>query len=314
MTNVEALLSVIVPVYNVEQYLEDCVNSLIKCSYKNLEIILVNDGSTDKSAKICNEFANIDPRIRVIHKENGGLSDARNAALDVFAGDYVTFLDSDDFVSENCYEQNMQYFDNPEVDIVQFAYKRLLPSGKTIDGVSVDDNKDVTDIHEKFKEAFLKLKIRSYAWNKIYKRQVFNDLRYPVGRNYEDRYLLPEILSRPYNIKYSSKGYVFYRIREGQITKTNSQHNLESQMLANLHIIEIAQLNKFSDIVFHRSFANYKLMKLIKKPSSELLHKYEEHMQKPYILYVCCYIMISCLVSIKVYMMKTARMIISNIN
>ena len=95
----EKLVSIIVPVYNVDKYLERCVNSIIQQSYRNLEIILVDDGSTDNSGTICDTYKEKDDRIIVIHKENGGLSDARNAGIKIFTGEYVTFIDSDDYVS-----------------------------------------------------------------------------------------------------------------------------------------------------------------------------------------------------------------------
>ncbi|HFI0794571.1 TPA: glycosyltransferase family 2 protein [Streptococcus suis] len=100
----EELVSVIVPVYNVEKYLVQCIDSIINQTYQNLEIILVNDGSTDNSGKICDEYAKKDSRIKVIHKENGGLSDARNKGLDFMTGEYVTLVDSDDYLEHNCIE------------------------------------------------------------------------------------------------------------------------------------------------------------------------------------------------------------------
>lgn len=98
------LISVIVPVYNVEKYLHKCINSILNQTYKNLEIILIDDGSTDNSGKICDEYALKDNRIKVIHKENGGLSSARNAGLDICSGDYIGFVDSDDYIAEDMYE------------------------------------------------------------------------------------------------------------------------------------------------------------------------------------------------------------------
>ena len=101
----DELISVIIPVYNVELYLESCIQSICKQSYKNLEIILSDDGSTDHSGKICDKYASLDPRIKVIHKENGGLSDARNAGIEVASGQYFMFVDSDDTISKNTIEK-----------------------------------------------------------------------------------------------------------------------------------------------------------------------------------------------------------------
>ena len=98
------LISIIIPVYNVEKYLERCVKSVINQTYKNLEIILVDDGAKDNSGKMCDELSKLDSRIKVIHKENGGLSDARNFGLKIATGDYIGFVDSDDYIADDMYE------------------------------------------------------------------------------------------------------------------------------------------------------------------------------------------------------------------
>ena len=122
------LVSVIVPVYNVEKYLERCINSIIQQSYNNLEIILIDDGSTDASGKICDEYKEKDDRIIVIHKENGGLSDARNAGIKIFTGEYVTFIDSDDYVSKNMVSNMLDILEKSSCRIVQVEnqYQKLM--------------------------------------------------------------------------------------------------------------------------------------------------------------------------------------------
>ena len=115
----QPLISVIVPCYNVEEYLPKCIESILNQTYRNLEILLVDDGSPDNCGRICDEYAAKDSRIRIIHKKNGGLSDARNAALDVMTGEYVTFIDSDDYVSD---------------DYVEYLYKIIKESGVKIVG------------------------------------------------------------------------------------------------------------------------------------------------------------------------------------
>lgn len=119
------LVSVIVPVYNVEKYLERCINSIIQQSYNNLEIILIDDGSTDASGKICDEYKEKDDRIIVIHKENGGLSDARNAGIKIFTGEYVTFIDSDDYVSKNMVSNMLDILEKSSCRIVQVESIKL---------------------------------------------------------------------------------------------------------------------------------------------------------------------------------------------
>ncbi len=118
----EELISIIVPVYNVEQYLEKCVKSIIRQTYKNIEIILIDDGATDSSGKICDKLKLKDNRIKVIHKENGGLSDARNAGLKVAKGEYIGFVDSDDYIKEDMFETlyNLNKKYNSEISIVSY--------------------------------------------------------------------------------------------------------------------------------------------------------------------------------------------------
>ena len=115
-------LSVIVPVYNVERYIRKCLDSLVNQTYKNLEIILVDDGSPDNSGAICEEYASRDSRVRVVHKENGGVSSARNVALDIATGDYICFVDPDDWIALNAYEELLAKFEEPGVDAVFFGF------------------------------------------------------------------------------------------------------------------------------------------------------------------------------------------------
>ena len=126
------LISVIVPVYNVEKYLRKCVDSIVNQTYKNLEIILVDDGSPDNCGKICDEFAEMDNRVMVIHKENGGLSSARNAGLDIATGEYITFVDSDDYIENDTYEKVVVAINKFDSDLIFFREKSVDESGKTI--------------------------------------------------------------------------------------------------------------------------------------------------------------------------------------
>lgn len=124
------LVTVIIPVYNVEQYLNKCIESVRGQTYKNLEIILIDDGSPDRCPQICDEYAEIDNRIRVIHKKNGGQGSARNRALDICSGEYIAFLDSDDYWDENYVVSLMEEFADSEIDIVVCNYHCISPEGK----------------------------------------------------------------------------------------------------------------------------------------------------------------------------------------
>ena len=182
------LISVIIPVYNVEAYLERCVDSVLSQTYKDLEIILVDDGSTDKSISICDAYAKKDQRIKVIHKENGGLSDARNAGLDMFNGNYVTFIDSDDWIEEDYIEYLHQLIVENQADLAVCDFNYIDEQGTLYN--SPQNNGHVYIWNQK--EALIKLltgnKMETSAWAKLYKSSIFveNSIRYPYGRLFED--------------------------------------------------------------------------------------------------------------------------------
>lgn len=180
------LISVIVPVYKVEQYLSRCIDSIIHQTYRNLEIILVDDGSPDRCGIICDEYAKRDNRIRVIHKENGGQSDARNVALDVMTGDYVMFVDSDDWIDSETCETVLNQVIEHQADIVIFGMKTICSSGK----VTKTLFKIKGEISKSIGMSALILNDRSignYPWNKIYKSSLFEKVRFPKGFIYEDQ-------------------------------------------------------------------------------------------------------------------------------
>lgn len=180
----EELISIIVPVYNVEKYLEKCVDSIIKQTYKNIEIILVDDGAKDNSGKICDELKEKDNRIKVIHKPNGGLSDARNAGLKIAKGEYIGFVDSDDYIAEDMFETLYNLNKENDSDISIVSYYEIY-NGKVI-GVRESDKLEILNRTEAIKELLVDAKIQSYAWNKLFKRELFENTEFPTNKNFED--------------------------------------------------------------------------------------------------------------------------------
>lgn len=176
----EPLISVIVPVYNVEKYIVRCIESIINQSYKNLEIILVNDGSTDSSGKICDEYAADDKRIYVIHKKNGGQSTARNAALDLAKGEYITFVDSDDYINTDFVKIMYETIIRFNADIVQCGYIR--GTENTFPDIRINDNCKVIDINTALSTSIYDVVV----WAKLYKRKVIGTIRFPEGKVHED--------------------------------------------------------------------------------------------------------------------------------
>lgn len=180
------LISVIVPVYNMEKYLERCVNSILKQTYKNLEIILVDDGSTDASAKMCDGFAKEDERIRVVHKKNGGLSDARNAGLSIATGRYIGYVDSDDWIEESMYEK--MYLSCVENDVPLCACRYFCEySDRTVDGGS---GELITLTREELLRIYIgghsRYIIYNSVWSKLFRRDLIEGAEFPKGRNSED--------------------------------------------------------------------------------------------------------------------------------
>ena len=193
------LISVIVPVFGVEAYLPKCLDSIIHQSYTNLDIILVDDGSTDRCPQICDDYANKDSRIRTIHKENGGLSSARNAGLDVANGDFIAFADSDDWLELDMYEQMITVAVEHQADLVTCDVKRWMFGRNSYHTISANTGKRT--IIEDNDELFSHLlesnpTITFEVWNKLFRRSIIGDTRFKVGQCYEDVYFDRKVLIR----------------------------------------------------------------------------------------------------------------------
>lgn len=181
------LISVMVPVYNVENYLEKCLDSIIDQTYQNLEIILVNDGSKDNSPKICDEYAKKDNRIKVIHKDNGGLSDARNVGLMHCKGDYLGFVDSDDWIKPNMYEKLLELCLKYEADIARCK-------SFTNEHEIFEEESQVTVLEKReFMPLILEDEISSHIWKNLYKKEAFRDIIFPKGYVAQDMMVFHKI-------------------------------------------------------------------------------------------------------------------------
>ncbi len=180
-------ISVIVPVYNVEQYLDKCVQSIVTQTYKNLEIILVDDGSTDNSGAICDEWAKKDSRIVVIHKENGGLSDARNAGVLAASGEYIGFIDSDDYIEPVMYEKLYSLISVNDADMALCGVQRKNENGETFSPFSTRQIGKFQG-EEIFNTVDFNNPYYIIAWNKLYKRNLVLKIQFPKGRLHEDEF------------------------------------------------------------------------------------------------------------------------------
>lgn len=212
-------ISIIVPVYNVEQYLARCVKSLINQTFSNIEIILVNDGSQDYSPDICEEYANTDARIKVVHKANGGLSSARNAGLDVATGRFIGFVDSDDWVSHDMYEYLYNLIWEYNCDIAKCESLTVRDSDSIESYIDHEEKIQLMTSNDAIRRLIETSKMLSVC-NRIYKRELFNNVRFPEGKINEDFVSSYHLFSRSNSIVVSNKQKYFHYLRHGSITKS----------------------------------------------------------------------------------------------
>lgn len=218
----EPLVSIIVPVYNVEPYLRQCIDSVVCQTLKEIEIILVDDGSTDNSGTICDEYALKDERIHVIHKANKGLACARNDGIDNSSAPYIMFVDGDDWVdSQFCETPYLLAVEN-SADIVLFNYKRIFVSGK----VDLIRTKIKTGLIDEEQALAFNVTIWDAAWNGFYGRKLFNEVRYPAGKLYEDTGTSHRLIHTANRIYYVNDCLYNYRTeRAGSITTAPETRN-----------------------------------------------------------------------------------------
>lgn len=181
----KGLISVIIPVYKVEKEIRRCIESVLKQSYQNIEIILVDDGSPDDCPQICDEYKEKDNRIKVIHKKNGGLSDARNTGLDIANGEYIAFVDSDDWVENDYIECLYTNAVEENADISVIGYTMVWEGGRTR-RFSQDTEYYVFNREQAIRELLIQNKFSCMVCQKLYKAYIFQDIRFPVGKLYED--------------------------------------------------------------------------------------------------------------------------------
>ena len=213
----EELVSVIVPVYNVEKYVGDCIESLIRQSYKNIEIILVDDGSTDSSGQLCDVYATKDIRIKVIHKENGGLSDARNAGIDSSAvGVYYSFVDGDDFLDKDAILKMIFGMKEKKCDISVCNMIRYFENGETEPFYIPSNTLKVLNSTDRFETLS-----QPSVCNKIFKADLFNSVRFPKGKFYEDTFVYHTLVYNAKTIVLTGYDGYFYRSRHSSILGQN---------------------------------------------------------------------------------------------
>ncbi len=235
-------ISLIVPVYNVSKYLNKCIDSILKQTYKNLEIILIDDGSTDESPQICDEYAKKDQRIRVYHEKNKGLSATRNQGIRVSTGEFLAFIDSDDTITEDYCETLLNAILLKKADVASASLVMTRESGyviETSDDIKESEHNSKLKVYNKrtiLKEVLLRKSFKNYVCTKLYRRELFDSCLFKENICYEDVLFTYEMSKYIKKIVYVNKVCYNYLKRENSITATCSEKNL----------------NDFLDVILYR--------------------------------------------------------------
>lgn len=210
------LISVIVPIYKVEAYLDRCVRSIVVQTYENLEIILVDDGSPDKCPAMCDAWAEKDSRIKVIHKENGGLSDARNAGLAVATGEYISFIDSDDYIAPEFVAELHEAMLHTGADIAECATAYVDEDGNILRQREVTPVAQMDKL-EALRRLVLEDGIYQTVWNKLYRRDVIDGILFEKGKHHEDDFWTYQVFDRMEKLAVAERPMYYYLQRSGSI-------------------------------------------------------------------------------------------------
>ncbi|MCJ7933644.1 MAG: glycosyltransferase [Chryseobacterium sp.] len=226
MTNVPSTVSIIVPVYNVENYLTKCLDSLVNQSLQDIEIIVVNDGSTDHSGVIINEFAQRYPgKIKAFTKENGGLSDARNFGIDRASGDYIGFVDSDDYIMKTMFEEMLLLAEKHQAEMVICNVRKVDQNGKITQKLTqIPNMPEKIDLEKNFS---VFSDISYFACNKLFKKELFDQKRFKKGIHFEDIQLIPQLLLECTTIAQTQNFHYQYLERNDSITKMHTGKGLD---------------------------------------------------------------------------------------
>lgn len=210
MGNNTPKLSIIVPVYNVKDYIDKCISSILSQTFRDFELIIIDDGSTDGSEVLCDRWGKKDTRIRVLHKKGGGASDARNVGIKLSCGEYLGFCDSDDWAEPEMFQELMSAALNNDADIAICRLQRITSQGNIIETIGYNEYM-VLDRNAATEDVLRDDPLPSYSWNKIYKRELFAGIEYPLNRYFEDTATIYKLISRANKI--AATPYIGYNYR-----------------------------------------------------------------------------------------------------
>lgn len=286
------LISIIVPIYNVEKYLKTCLNSIVNQTYRNLEIILVDDGSPDQCGEICDEYAEKDDRIKVIHKENGGLSDARNAGINIASGKYIAFIDSDDYIADNFIQYLYDLCEGKNADMAECQYIEFKEESKNENDLTKKEDYivDVEQILEMlYSEEDVERISTTVVWNKLYKRELFDTIRFPKGKIHEDEFITYKLYWKMNSkIAITNQKLYYYRNRVDSITGNEFnkkrldyiealQERLEFFKEKDKKILYEKTLEKYAYILIKYYFITKKQIPNSQKEQKEIWQKFKRN-------------------------------------
>lgn len=252
------LISIIVPVYNVENYLDECIRTVLGQTYSNWELLLINDGSTDSSETMCDDYAKRDDRIRVIHKENGGLSDARNTGLEYCTGEYIVFLDSDDGIRGDFLEECVTTANQHDVDIVIGHFFIWDENNQTFLYFVDQAQKDTTEVisaQEALDRQVVWKNLNTapfvVAWGKLFKASLFKTVRFPKGKVFEDEYTIHKTLLESNTVALINKEFYMYRRHGNSIMTSHFSVSKAMNLVEALEerIVDLVLANKDTQLV-----------------------------------------------------------------
>ena len=281
------ILSIIVPVYKSEKYLDNCIKSIIVQNFKDWELILVDDGSPDNCPQICDYYSRSDDRIKVLHIKNGGQSRARNVGIDESKGEYITFVDSDDDIEPNSYEENISFLiQHPEIDFIQFPQNRINwgNSFKKRTGIYYRGKKEL------LLNNYQDLQIDNAVWNKIYRKESIGSIRFREGHVHEDKLFIFELIKKVSVVYISDIGGYNYYKREGSTLNTYNFSKLEDWIYTELVTLDyMYEFHELKKEWLGRWMYNVRFLMNQQKTHSEwniisLLYQLEKH--KPHFFFV----------------------------
>ncbi|HFI0568222.1 TPA: glycosyltransferase family 2 protein [Streptococcus suis] len=241
------LVSIIVPIYNVEKFLPRCIESICNQTYENIEILLINDGSTDESEQICVDFMARDPRIRYFLKENGGLSDARNYGIERACGKYLAFIDSDDFVESDFILRLYDALVQQNASVAIAGFSKVDENGTILKKEQLENEELVLTGREVCKKLHSeKGQVFVVAWNKLYKKELFTNLKYAKGKLHEDEYLAYQLFYEIERIAIVEEFLYYYVERRESITRTQMT-DLRFECLIEYQLLRIDFFNSKND-------------------------------------------------------------------